>query len=132
MSRRSVDANVLLRLVRGDIPDQQDQAKRLLGAPEASFHVSAATWVEVAYVLGEFYEVPRKDIATTLTLLTAIPSLSAHANLIEATVGPWIRHPKLSFTDCLVAAEAAMVDAQPLFTFDKKLARQHPDAAAVP
>jgi len=40
-------------------------------------------------------------------------------------------HPKLSFEDCLAAEQASTSGATPLWTFDTKLAKQHPAAKLV-
>ena len=43
----------------------------------------------------------------------------------------YLEHPKLSFYDCCLACYAEIKHHEPLFTFDKKLAKQLPQAKAL-
>ena len=58
-----VDANVLLRFLLNDIPEQSDVARRAI---ESGAAVEIEVVAEVVYVLQRVYEVPRKEIAEVL------------------------------------------------------------------
>ena len=51
---------------------------------------------------------------------------------MASTCSLYLDHPKLSFTDCYLAAHADHRQALPPYTFDKKFASQHPAARLVP
>ena len=51
------------------------------------------------------------------------------SDFVMETVLPfYAEHPALSFVDCYAAFEAEKKGWEPLYTFDKKLANQHPSA----
>ena len=128
----SLDTNVLLRLATGDVPEQLRRAKALLGKPGARYVVADAAWIEIAYALEHHYGLGRDGIADVVRSLMSIDSVSADTPTIEATCASFLVSPKLSFTDCYLAARAATIGATPLFTFDQTLANQHQAARLVP
>ena len=86
--------------------------------------------LELAWVLGRGYGVPRKRIAEILTELLETRGLLfenaadvAHAAAEYGRGGP-------EFADRMILAAARRVDAVPLYTFDYGLSRLR-DAAAV-
>lgn len=56
--------------------------------------------------------------------LLALPSINCNRALFETVLPLWNEHPKLSFEDCCLAVYAELNQAQPLWTFDQKLAAQ--------
>lgn len=62
----------------------------------------------------------------------AIKSIHADEEFFATVCDAYMTHPKLSFTDCLLAETAHASHALPLWTFDEKLATQHPAAQLVP
>ena len=128
----SLDTNVLLRFATKDVPTQFESARTLLASTETVYVVADAAWVELAFVLERHYGLGRAAVVDTIRSLMTIDSVSADVATIEATCQGFVTHPKLSFADCYLAARAASTDTAPLYTFDKKLANQHPAARLVP
>jgi len=64
--------------------------------------------------------------------LLSLDNFECQRRLIRPAIDFWQSHPKLSFEDCLIAETARARAAVPLWTFDHKLATQHPAAQEVP
>lgn len=132
VNRTTLDTNVLLRLLIRDIPEQFARAQRLLTTAGGRFLVPDYVFVELAFALERHYSFTRQQIGETFTKIMNIDVIDCHrARLANATTY-WQDHPKLSFEDCLIAEYAQSHDATPLWTFDRKLANQHPSAQEVP
>ena len=128
----SVDTSVLLRFALGDVPDQFERAKALLATPGVSFVVADAAWLEVAYALQHHYHLDRPAIVDVIESLMGIDGVRTTGSVVRDACATFTEHPKLSFTDCYLAEYAVGVAVAPLYTFDEKLAGQHPAAQLVP
>lgn len=131
--RSSIDTNIVLRLLVNDVPSQRRRALKLLSQPGATYYLEDIAITEVVYVLETVYQYSRVDIADKLLFfLTRYDGIVEYNRSLTRTVFPfYLTHPKLSFSDCCLATLAEINDAEPLFTFDQKLARQHPSAKLV-
>jgi len=124
----SVDANVLLRLVLGDVPEQHALARDLLTRPGRPVTATPVVLMELAHALTSHYGLSREVTADALKGLLDLDNLDVDRPPLDAALDGWVAHPKLSLEDCYAAALAVATGAAPLWTFDKKLARQHPGA----
>ena len=61
-----------------------------------------------------------------------LKQINCNQALFEKALALFIAHANLSFEDCCLAAYAQITDAEPLWTFDKKLANQAPSAKLIP
>lgn len=112
-----VDANVLLRYLLNDVPDQAQRASSYIeGGASTTIEVVA----EVVYVLQGVYEVPREKVAQTLSDLFVRMHCERHDVLLAALDA--YRETSLDFVDCILLATSRLGKAEVL-TFDKKLAR---------
>jgi len=128
----SVDTNVLLRAAI-DVGDGQTVAARaLLARPDHIYVVHLLVFAEFVFVLTTHYGMSRAQAGTLVRWVMDIESVDAPRDLILASIDLFQHHPKLSFEDCLLAEQAQIENAIPLWTFDQKLARQHPAARLVP
>jgi predicted nucleic acid-binding protein len=128
----SLDANVVLRLLLNDVPDQHAAAVGLLEAAEAPFAVSDVAVVEVVFALCRYYEFSRAAAAEAIEGLMSLAEIECNRDLFERALLLFVDHPKLSFEDCCLATYAELSNAQPLWTFDRKLATQADSAHLVP
>jgi len=118
---RSVDTNVLIRLVTADDPKQVEKAKEFV-APGA--WVSHLVLAEAIWVLGSVYELDAKALAQTVELLLNHKDLTLQdADVVIAALAHYRKRPALGFSDCLVLEIARKAGHLPLGTFDKELAR---------
>lgn len=122
----SIDANVLIHGILGDNVEQRKLVAEHLAKPNTAHHISMVAFVETVYVFEKVYQKSRREIMNLLMLfLGRYSEQIVYDRELTAMIFPvWLEHPKLSFVDCLLTAEAEMTNAEPLFTFDKKLANQ--------
>lgn len=126
----SLDTNVLLRYIWGDVPAQQRKAVKLLSDESQVFYVSDLVVAEVIFNL-QVRQVPRDVIAKIISEVTALKNVRISEVITEQILPFYQEHPALSFVDCYAAFMAENDGAEPLWTFDKKLANQHPSAKKV-
>ncbi|MFT3889090.1 MAG: PIN domain-containing protein [Arachnia sp.] len=117
----SADANVLLRLLLNDVPAQHSAALALVARGE--LRVSDVAVAETVFVLGRHYELSRRQLHGAMRRLLLQPQIVASGKALAA-LETYLEHPKLSFEDCLLVEHARHDAAQPLWTFDRKLANQ--------
>jgi predicted nucleic-acid-binding protein len=120
----SLDANAILRLILNDIPAQGAAVAALVSNSRHIYAVTDLAVVEVEYALHTHYSFSRKQIEDTLGKLVVHPSIQANTALMKRAFEMYAAHAQLSFTDCCLAAHAEVDDVKPLWTFDKKLAKQ--------
>ncbi|MCL2735789.1 MAG: PIN domain-containing protein [Propionibacteriaceae bacterium] len=131
MTTESVDTNVLLRAAI-DLGDEQTRRARvLLADPDRRFLVSLLVIAEFVHALTSHYAMTRPQAAAIVGWVMDIESVICPRDLIASSMRRYVAHPKLSLEDCLIADQARACDATPLWTFDVKLARQHPVATLV-
>jgi predicted nucleic-acid-binding protein len=123
----SVDTNVLLRLLLGDVPEQRERLLQKLSSYK-TVAIADLAITEMVYVLEKVLTVPRSSIADLLAALLANQHLNFNRPLVEHVTPYYVAHPAVSFNDCCLAVYAQLTGAQPLYTFDKKLANQIPGA----
>lgn len=125
---QSLDTNVALRLIVGDIPEQRDAALRLLEDSGGHFEVADVVFVELEYALRQHYGLARVEIEQLLRAFASHSKIRCNRVMLDVVWQSYASKPALSFTDIALAAYAQLNNATALWTFDKKLASQS-DAA---
>ncbi len=120
----SLDANVILRLVVGDVPAHTKVAEKLIVEARGVFMVSELALVEIEYALRKHYGLRRGQVAEMIAGIINHPKVEARQHLIAQALEQYLKYPKLSFVDCCLVATAEMDQGLPLWTFDHKLATQ--------
>jgi predicted nucleic-acid-binding protein len=120
----SLDANVLLRLLLNDVPEQHNAALELFHSASNQFAVSDTAVIEVVFVLCHSYKFTRGQAEEAIEGLMKLKELNFNRTLFEKALPVFVKHPGLSFEDCCLAMYALLNGAEPLWTFDKKLANQ--------
>lgn len=128
----SLDANVVLRLLLNDVPDQHRAAVTLVESADVPFVVSDVAVIEVVFALCRYYKFSRAAAAEAIEGLMSLTRIECNRVMFKHALAFFADHPKLSFEDCCLAAYAELSNAQPLWTFDKKLAGQAHSARLVP
>ncbi|MCL2606773.1 MAG: PIN domain-containing protein [Coriobacteriia bacterium] len=125
MRRESLDTNILLRLlIKSQLPDQHAAAKKLILSSRVKFFVSDTVIGEIVYVLTAHYNFSRERVRYAVDSLLDISSLDLNRDLVCATLELYCTHNALSYADCYLAASADYMNALPLWTFDKDLAKR--------
>jgi len=121
----SVDTNILLRLIRADVPGQHLVACRLLNDPAHPVAVDDQALIETVFALNRYYQVSRSDCARVVGAVLEMPTLIGDFAVFRSALNHWATHPKLSLSDCYLAEKAVDAQTTPLWTFDQKLVNQH-------
>jgi predicted nucleic-acid-binding protein len=118
---RSVDTNVLVRLITRDDPKQVAVAEAF---------VARGAWVpylamaEAIWVLESVYERDPAGIATAVEMLLSHERLTVQdSEVVAAAVAQFRQQPRVGFSDCLMVEVARKAGHTPLGTFDRALGR---------
>ena len=119
---RSVDTNILVRLIEQDDPAQTAAAEayRQGGGP---LWVSHVVLVETVWVLMSSFNRTKKEVLAVLDALVNNMDIHLHE---PSTVGAAMAHyraSKADFSDCLALEIARTNGHLPLATFDKNLSK---------
>lgn len=128
----SLDTNAVLRLLLNDIPEQRAAVKKLLQKVSGQFAIADTAIIELVFVLDRYYGFNRSQIAEALDGLMRLKEINCNRILFEKALPLYIDPSSLSFEDCCLTTYALLNDAEPLWTFDKKLANQASSAQLIP
>lgn len=126
----SLDTCVLISAILGAPVEQRDAVWELLETKSTTHIISDLAISEAVYVLEEHYKQTREQVVYGVKkfLDTHNNVLNYNRALFELVFPFYEEHPALSFNDCCMAFYAELNHAEPLFTFDRTLAKQHPSA----
>ena len=120
--KESLDTNVILRIMLKDIPDQCVRIVDMFMRRGIVYDVADLAITEAVFVMQSEYS--REEIVNYLRNLFDLENVRCNVVLFERVFPMYLAHPKLSFNDCCLAVYAELNEAKPLWTFDRKLARQ--------
>ena len=120
----SLDTNAIVRLLLNDIPQQRNAVKALLTQATGQLAVADTAIMELVFVLERYYEFSRQQIEEAVIGLMQLKEINCNRRLFEKTLPIYVNHTALSFEDCCLSTYAVLNSAEPLWTFDKKLATQ--------
>ena len=127
----SLDTNLLLRLVLGDVPAQAEAVEKLLKLGSI-FDVSDIAIIEMIYVLENVYKLPRAIISQNVSFIINHTCINSNRRIFAVSLPLYIDNPKLSFVDCAFTKYAELNKATPLYTFDADLAKACSPVAQIP
>lgn len=130
-SRGSLDTNVLLRLILGDVPSHTEAVDQLL-AKGGEFHVADSAIIELVYVLESILHKDRSLIQENVFAIVRHKQCLANATLFDLCMPLYVAHPSLSITDCALLSYARLQKSVPLYTFDQKLVKHSEGDAKIP
>lgn len=119
----SVDTNILLRWVLGDLPEQADAAGKLLEG-DSEIQVADAALIEMGYVLEKVYKLDRILVTGYIKAIMALGQVNCNRALFSRVLPLYEQYQQVSLNDCCLAIYASFNDAEPLYTFDKQLANK--------
>lgn len=126
----SLDTNILLRLIVGDVPAQTTIIEKLLESAKI-LYVPDIVIFETVFVLQSYYQFTREDIAESLTAVMRHPKINCNRPLFVAALSMYRQHTKLSFVDCALPEYAQLHNSTPLYTFDQALAKTCPTTTSL-
>lgn len=121
-----IDANVLLRYLVRDNAEQAGAAETLLEelTPDSPGFICREVMLEVAWTLERTYRRSREEVSTVVLDLTARDNLVVEAGDDVARAAVQYRRGGPGFADRMILGAAARAGAAPLYTFDRRLARE--------
>ena len=125
----SLDTNILLRFLLADDARQSHQSQALIEASK-SLKVSILCIAEIVFIM-EGKGFGRAAIWRNIETLSSVNNLQMPIGIILPATELYVKQPALSFIDACLAFEANAVSAEPLWTFDMKLAKQAPHTKLV-
>ena len=120
----SLDTNALLRLLLNDVIEQHEAIKKLLREASGQLAVADIAVIELVFVLERYYGFSRQQVGEAVRGLMLLKEINGNRALFEKALPIYISRPALSFEDCCLSTYAILNQAEPLWTFDKKLAVQ--------
>ena len=129
---KSLDTNLLLRLVLDDIPKQSAAVNALFDEETQKYAVEDIVFAEIVWILlGIRYRYPREHIAANVQLILAIPQIVCNRAMLKKSMILYVKYPKLSYVDTCLAGYAELSNNKPLLSFDKKLVESLPKTVAI-
>ena len=119
---QSIDSCIILRMIRGDIPEQRQLARSLL-LNGMDYYVDEVAIMGCVHVLTK-YRCTRIKIVSDLQLFLSNSMIHYNKSFFDPVFDNYIKHPSLSFDDCVLDARIEQKGHEPLWTFDRKFARQ--------
>lgn len=117
-----LDANVLVRHLTGDPPEQAERATRYLRDADELL-LPDLILAEVAYVLESFYETPRAQVAATLRAVLAFPAIRViDADLLQRAIELYDLL-RLDFADAYLVASAERTGIGVVVSFNRGIDR---------
>ncbi len=122
----TLDTNVWVRVLIGDDPTQTRRAEQLFHTHTAGegIFIPSIVLAEIAWVLSSGYGLSRSIIHERLSKL--VRTRGVFVENIELTLAALVRYSAggAEFADQLILGRAIQEQALPVFTFDRKLARE--------
>lgn len=127
--RDTLDTNLIVHYLMRDNLEQFRSVRALL-ATGYRHDIPDLALTEAVYVFDRHYGMERAEIVFVLQYFLSQfdEFLNYNRALFELVFPYYEEHPALSFNDCCMAFYAELNGAEPLFTFDRTLAKQHPSA----
>ena len=128
--RESLDTNIILRLALRDVPEQCMKIADLFMRQDVIYEVADLAIIEAVYVMQKGGNT-REQIVDMLSVTLNDFELEYNKALFERVFSMYLACPKLSFNDCYLSGYAVLNESEPLWTFDRDLAKQSPTAKMV-
>ena len=110
-----IDANVILRYLLNDIPEQADKAESVIKRGAFTLPEIIA---EVVYVLTKLYKVPRNEIKSIVAPFLDEIEIQNKEVIVNAL--SIFSETAFDFVDCIIISRKKLLNEN-VFTFDKKL-----------
>jgi predicted nucleic-acid-binding protein len=116
----SLDANVVLRYLLDDIPEQTLIAKAVITG--SASYITDVVATETIFVLERVVGMRRSDIVRLVQMFLSLPSVVYNDYFLDQVIVLYEEKKTLSIVDCYAATEAK-VYGNSLVTFDKELVK---------
>ena len=129
-----VDANIFLRFLTNDIPEQANAVELLLkkaASGELELVTNAMVMAELIWVMESAYRLPRSVIRDYILIILNTPGLKTFGGEGITQAIAWYVEKNVDFIDAYNAAWMMQNDITHIFTFDQKHFRRFSDLTAL-
>jgi uncharacterized protein len=125
LKERLIDANVILRYLTDDIPEQAQKSeelfKRILEEKEA-VEIPLLVIAEVVWTMTRYYKQPRKTVAESICILLKTPGIKVKDKKLILDALELFKEKNVSFTDAYLATHCTY-GRQGIYSFDEDFDR---------
>ena len=128
------DANVFLRYLTGDVPEQAAAVERLLRRAEKGnvvLHTNVLVMAEIVWTLGSFYKLSRPEIRDKVLAMLNTAGLSVENSGLVAPVVSLFADRNVDFVDAYNALRMPAHGLEQMVTFDTRHGSRLPRIAAL-
>lgn len=126
MKCRVIDANVILRFLLDDVPEQAERCQALLTRLQAGseqVYLPQVVLCDVVWTLTSFYRWPRERVAQFAHDLISLKGIQiAHPALMRQALYTFVEQ-RIDFSDALIIAEMAHDGYAEVYSFDRDFDR---------
>lgn len=123
---RTIDANVILRYLTNDVPDQAKQAEELLKRVEAGTEdvfLPDIILADIIWILDGYYKQPREDIREWITAVLSLQGLAFSDKDMALNALDIYVDNKIDWSDAFTASQMLKQGITEIYSFDKHFNR---------
>ena len=123
---RTIDANVILRYLTNDIPDQAKQAEELLKRVEAGIEdvfLPDIILADIIWILDRYYKQTREDIREWITTILSLQGLTFSDKDMALNALDIYVDNKIDWSDAFTASQMLQRGITEIYSFDKHFNR---------
>jgi uncharacterized protein len=123
---RGIDANIILRYLTNDVPDQADRAEALLRRLEAGTELAFLPDIALADIIGileGYYKKSRVQIGSWLTSIISLPGIEFSDKEVAFSALDIFVQQAVDWSDAFMAAQMAGRSMTEIYTFDRHFER---------
>ena len=119
---RTIDANVILRYLTNDVPDQAKQAEELLKRVEAGTEevfLPDIILADIIWILDGYYKQTREDIREWITTILSLQGLTFSDKDMALNALDIYVDSKIDWSDAFTASQMLQWGINEIYSFDK-------------
>jgi len=123
---RSIDANVILRYLTNDVPEQAKQAEELLNRVEVGnedVFLPDIILADIIWILEKYYKQTREDIREWITAILSLQGLTFSDKEMALNALDIYVAKKIDWSDASAAIQMVQRDITEIYSFDKHFDR---------
>lgn len=115
-----IDANIIIRYLVKDSPQQVKRIKKLIKEGKEKFILTDVTVAEIVWVLQSYYEQSKEEIAEKIISLLDTPVFMADKPLLTRAIN-YFQEYSLDYIDAYLIAFAQENHGEGILSFDKSI-----------
>jgi len=119
---KTIDANIILRYLTNDVPEQAARSAILIQKIKAGkehVYLPDIFIADIIWILEKFYKTSRENIKNAITAIVTMPGMvTADIYVILAALDTY-SGSKIDWSDSLAAAQMLNLGMDTIYTFDK-------------